>query len=116
MGNEVDSFIKMSEEEYASFNQCADSADAPSNHYKIQPEFQGKFLWVSGAPGLGKSTTALYLSRTADYVYYEADAFLWNGNPYVPPDVDETSLGAMRFKPLKGVPRDRIDAVNNGTE
>jgi len=114
--NEVDSFVKMSDEDYAAFRDRADLADAPSNHYKIQPEFQGKLLWVSGAPGLGKSTTGLYLSRTADYVYYEADAFLWNANPYVPPDVDEADLATMRFKPLKGVPQDRIDAVNKSTK
>ena len=37
--------------------------DPPSRHYKIQPEYQGRLVWISGAPGLGKSTTAQLLAR-----------------------------------------------------
>ena len=115
--NELDSFEKMSEQDYAAFKDSADPADAPPSHYKAQPEFNGKLLWISGAPGLGKSTVGLYLSRKAGYVYYEADAFGMNANPYIPPDVgDEPSFATFRQKPLKGVPQDRIDALNIGTK
>ena len=90
-----------------------DPHDAPSNHYKIEPENMGKLLWLSGAPGLGKSTSGLYLSRKAGYVYYEADAFGGHLNPYIPPNVAEPSLATMKQRPLKGVPKERLDAVNN---
>ena len=69
---------------------------APSSHYKIQPESIGKLLWVTGAPGMGKSTSGLILSKTAGYVYYEADAFGMLVNPYIPPDVEEPSLATMK--------------------
>lgn len=112
--NEMDSFEWISEEEYAGLKDSGDPADAPPSHYKIRPEYIGKLLFISGAPGLGKSTSGLLLSKTAGYVYYEADAFFFHDNPYIPPDVDEPSLATHKQKPLKGVPQDRIDAVNNG--
>ena len=112
--NEVASFIKMSENEYIDFKNSADPADAPSHHYKIQPEFQGKLIFISGAPGLGKSTAALSLSQQKEYVYYEGDAFGAYTNPYIPPNVKEPSLATWKQKPLKDVPQDRVDAINNG--
>ena len=113
--NELAFFEKISDEEYNEFMSSADSATAPSSSYKIQPEFQGKLLWVSGAPGLGKSTSGLYLARTKGYVYYEADAFGGNANPYIPLDAEEPSLATMKQKPLKDIPKERLDAVKNGT-
>lgn len=114
--NELDSFNWMSEEDYAAFKDSGDPADAPPNHYKIQPDYIGKLLWVSGAPGLGKSTSGLVLSKIAGYVYYEADAFGAHVNPYIPPDVDEPSLATAKQTPLKGVPQDRIEAVQGGVK
>ena len=35
-----------------------DPAEAPSNHYTLKPGQAGKLVWISGAPGYGKSTTA----------------------------------------------------------
>ena len=35
----------------------------PARHYKIQPGYEGRLVWISGAPGLGKSTTAQLLAR-----------------------------------------------------
>ena len=98
------------------FQDFGDPHDAPPNHYKIQPENVGKLLWISGAPGLGKSTSGLYLSRKAGYVYYEADAYGGHLNPYIPPDVDEPSLATMKQKPLKGLPKERIDACSGLSE
>ena len=112
--NELGSFEWMSEEELAAYKDSGDPADAPSNHYKIQPEYNGKLIWVSGAPGLGKSTTGLFLSRKAGYVYYEADAYGANVNPYIPPDAEEPSLATQKQKPLKGIPQDRKDSINQG--
>ena len=37
--------------------------EAPPCPYKIQPENQGKLLWITGAAGMGKSTSAQLLAR-----------------------------------------------------
>ena len=79
-----------------------DPIEAPPGPYKIQPGYLGKFLWITGAPGLGKSTSAQLLSRTAGYVYYEADCFGSCRNPYIPADVPDPSLAQVNQKPLKG--------------
>ena len=54
------------------------------------------------------------LSKLAGYVYYEGDTFPQHLNPYLPIDVDEPSLSWPKQKPLKGVSKDRIDAVAKG--
>jgi len=79
-----------------------DSIEAPSSHYKLEPERQGKIIWIIGAPGLGKSTTAQLLSRNHGYVYYEGDCFFGLRNPYIPPDVPEASLAQLKQKKLVG--------------
>jgi len=114
LNNEIDFFERLSEEEYEAMKNYGEPENSPSHHYKLQPDFQGKILWVSGPPGLGKSTTGLLLSRKKDYVYYEGDAFFGHLNPYVPPDVNEPSLAAGKQIPLRNVPIDRADAVTNG--
>ena len=115
MTHAIDYFEWMNEEEVAEFKESGDPADAPPHHYKIQPETQGKLLWLSGAPGLGKSVSAHLLSKKADYVYYEADAFMNHLNPYIPleADVDHSAWMAQNF--LKGVSQERIDDVSLGT-
>ena len=40
-----------------------DPISCPPGPYKIQPHHQGRFIWVSGAPGTGKSTSAQLLGR-----------------------------------------------------
>merc|ERR1719384_2114017 len=101
----------MSDEEFDKFISSGDPADAYPHPYKVQPENQGKLIWLSGAPGLGKSTSAMLLGKNAGYVYYEADSFMNNMNPYVSTDVDEPTLAMMSQKFLKGVPQERIDIV-----
>merc|ERR1712215_341210 len=79
-----------------------DPINAPPGLYKIQPGKLGKFLWITGAPGLGKSTSAQLLCRNSGYVYYEADCFGSCKNPYIPPDVPDPSMAQVYQKALKG--------------
>ena len=60
-------------------------------------------MWLSGAPGLGKSTSAQILARDHGYVYYEADAFGGMRNPFNPLDSDNPSMSTTRQKILKGI-------------
>ena len=69
MAHGVDAFEWMSDEEVESFINSGDPVEAPLCPYKIQPEYQGKLLWLSGAPGLGKSTSGMLLGRNFGYVY-----------------------------------------------
>ena len=88
----------------------------PSSPYPIQPDNQGKLIWLSGAPGSGKSTTAQILAKTEGYVYYEADCFMNFINPYIPLDEENPSLNVKRQKPLKGYAKETILAVSHGLE
>ena len=63
--NSVEVFEWESEESIYTYKETGDPLDAPPSPYMIQPENQGKFLFISGAPGLGKSTTAQLLGRNA---------------------------------------------------
>jgi len=114
--NELDVFEWMTDEEYEEMKNYGDPADAPSSHYTIQPENLGKFLFITGAPGLGKSTTGHMLSKMAGYVYYEGDCFDQSVNPFIPPEAEEPSLATMRQKPLLGLPQERIEAAKGGME
>ena len=112
--NEVANLEWMTEDKYMSMKNSGDPADAPPSHYKIQPEYDGKLVFISGPPGLGKSTSGLLLSKVAGYVYYEADGFIMHVNPYIPPDVKEPSLATLKQKPLIGLTKERINAVKDG--
>ena len=112
--NQTWSLKWMSEEDYSFYINSFDPANAPPNHYKIQPGFQGQFLWISGSPGTGKSTTGQLLSKKEGYVYYEGDAFYQFANPYLPPDVTEPSLAVSKQKSLKGLPKETLKEVIDG--
>jgi len=72
-----------------------DSMLAPTSHYTPEPGRQGALIWLTGPPGLGKSTTAQLLSRLHGWRYYEADCFFSLRNPYIPPHVDNPSMAQV---------------------
>ena len=113
LGNNLDVFELKSEEEIKELRESGDPADAPPSDHKIQPEYQGKLLFISGPPGVGKSTTGFLLSKMYGYVYYEGDCFWMHTNPYISPTADVNNLidTAMKQKSLKGVSQERIDAM-----
>merc|ERR1711971_1495132 len=111
MWNSVEYLKWMSDEDLKELAENRDHKDTPSCPYKIQPENQGRLVWLSGPPGAGKSTTGQLMSKEAGFVYLEADCTMNNLNPFVPPDVENPTLAAFRQKALKGVPRDYVDAM-----
>jgi len=94
---------KITEEEFEEIMNDFDPIEAPPGPYKVQPDKKGKIIWFTGAPGMGKSTSAQFLARNYGYVYYEADCFGALKNPYVPLDVDNPTMAGMYQKQLKGV-------------
>ena len=64
--------------------------------------YTGRVLWISGAPGMGKSTSAQILGRNHSYVYYEGDSFGGLKNPFNKIDSENPSLDQIKMKNLKG--------------
>jgi len=89
-------------EEITALENEGDPIEAPPGPYKLQPNVKGKFLWITGPPGLGKSTSAQLLCKLHGYVYYESDCFDGCKNPYIPPDVENPSMAQLMQRPLKG--------------
>ena len=93
---------KITEEQLEELENDFDDIEAPPGPYKVQPENQGRILWFSGAPGMGKSTTAQFLARDHGYVYYEADAFAMVKNPFNDLQTDNPSMHQAVQRNLKG--------------
>ena len=93
---------KITDEELKAIEDDYDPIEAPPGPYKIQPEVKGKLVWLSGAPGMGKSTSAQILGRDFGYVYYEADCFGVLKNPFTDLSVDNPSMVSVKQKYLKG--------------
>merc|ERR1711971_226992 len=107
----------INEEEAERLANDGDPMDAPPSHYKIQPERQGRLIWITGPPGLGKSTSAQLLSREHGYVYYEGDCFFQLRNPYIPADMENPSLAASKQRKLVGTgAKERRVIIDKSTE
>ena len=94
---------KLSDEEVQEMIESGDDLENISSPYKIQPEKKGKFVWVTGPPGAGKSTSAQLFGRNNEYVYFEADSVMTFGNPYVSSHVVNPSMSQWYQKHLKVV-------------
>merc|ERR1712013_413445 len=117
MGAEPGVLQWMTKEEVSAYEATKDPIDAVSHPYTEQPENPGKLLWLTGPPGLGKSTSAQLLARKAGYVYYEGDAFFFFKNPYIPVDAVEPSKAVVSQKSLRGEGlMERIAKVNRGSD
>merc|ERR1712083_11632 len=101
----------VTEEQAAALEAEGDPIEAPPGDYKVQPEYQGKFLWITGQPGLGKSTSAQLLGRNHGYVYYEGDCFANLKNPYIPTDAENPSMAQVLQKALKGEGMEKRKAI-----
>ena len=93
--------------------QDTDPYDAPSHHYTPRPGEMGKLVWISGAPGFGKSTTARRMSEKSGFVYYEGDAWMSHKNPYLPLGEDSAMDALMVARQLRGVPKETKDVCAN---
>ena len=101
-------------------------------HITPKPDQKGKLFWLSGPPGVGKSTTCQLMARDKGFVYYEADSTMHLINPFIDTNVDNPTLASMASKPLKvllsihvfvhpqknnkifqGVPRDTAEILLN---
>ena len=101
MMNCLETLTWQSTEDMEKLAEDRDPLETPSSHYKVQPENQGKLIWLSGMSGSGKSTTGQLMGKEAGYVYYEADCTMNGLNPFVPLDSENPTLAAFRQKPLK---------------
>merc|ERR1712142_559450 len=89
-------------EEWKLYESSKEPAEAPSHPYKENPGHLGKFLWITGAPGLGKSTVAQLLAKKHGFVFYEGDCFMASRNPFLPANVEQPTLAQFKQKPLRG--------------
>ena len=63
------------------------------------------YLCFLGPPGAGKSTTAQLFGRNHGYVYYEADCFMSQVNPFMDLNADDPSLAQVSQTPLSVSPQ-----------
>ena len=103
MGMRGDYQLKwITEDTFESEKDKLDSMEEPPGPYKLQPEVRGKLVWLTGCPGMGKSTSAQILARDNGYVYYEADGFIGGRNPFVDLTSSNPSMQQAKQNKLKG--------------
>ena len=100
MFDEVEFLRLLNETDLKELSENREAFEAPLHHYKIQPENQRKLVWLSGPPGVGKSTTAQLLSKHAGFVYYEADCTGSFLNPFIPPNEENPTAASFKQKPM----------------
>ena len=93
MNNTLDEIYFINNEEFQDMLESGDTLENLSSPYKIQPKNQGRFIWISGPPGSGKSTTCQLFSKKNGFVYYEADCVMTHANPYIPIEQDNPTQG-----------------------
>jgi len=101
-------YIWITEEEAEEMRSNGDPANCPPCHHDLQPGEKGKFIWVSGPPGHGKSTTCRTLMETKGFVYYEGDCFICNTNPFIEPSKGKPVNVLFHQKELHGISKERI--------
>ena len=82
----------LDEKEFDRIIQEREHFESPNCTYsKTQFVGLGKLVWITGAPGVGKSTVAQMMCRHHDYIYFEGDCYKNFVNPYVDPNVEDPS-------------------------
>ena len=66
--------------------------------------------------GAGKSTTAQLFAKNHGFVYYEADCFMSQLNPYIPLDIPEPSMAQMNQKCVTGLSKEALTNVFKGVD
>ena len=54
-----------------------------------------KLIWLTGPPGVGKSTIAQLLMKDAGFIYYEGDCFSSCRDPFVSSNVDDLTWDSL---------------------
>merc|ERR1719369_106501 len=88
-----------------------DSADDPPHHYPLRPQYLGQLIFISGGPGVGKSSTARRMMEKEGFVYYEGDCFMEFKNPFLPPGDNTAEEAGLEANNLKDVPKERLEVV-----
>merc|ERR1711936_933715 len=108
----VDVRERITEEQVSEIERSGlDPLAAPPGPYTVQPDRQGRLVWLTGPPGAGKSTSAQLLGRLHGWVYYEVDCFTGLRNPFIPLDVVNPSMMQTRQKSLEGEGREERKLV-----
>ena len=83
----------------------------PSSPLALPGGGPGCLLWLSGAPGSGKSTTAQLVARLHGWVYYDIDCFGELRNPFIHPDTPNPTMATERQRPLVGEGRQEREEI-----
>ena len=98
---ELETYNWISEEDLIKYRESCDHVSSPSTPFEINPGKPGKFVWITGTPGAGKTTSAFNLGKKHGFVYFEADCYFLHINPYVPLDVESPAGAFFKQPPLK---------------